>query len=213
MTTPVSAASAAAPASPAACAAPVHDFTATGLRTERLILRPWSEADIDAITEACQDAETQRFVPVPAPYTRADAETFVRETAPNLRAAGTDVIFGVFEASTGRAVAAVGLHRIKDLGAEHGGVAEIGYWTAPGARGRGFMTEAAREVCRWGLRDLGLARIEWIAIAGNEASWRVVQKLGFTREGTLRSWLVHRGRRHDAWIGSLLSTEAVLDGH
>lgn len=207
MTTPVPA----APESAAADAAPAHDFTATILRTERLILRPWSEADIDAVAEACQDTEIQRYVPVPAPYTRAHAETFVRETAPNLRAAGTDVIFGVFEAATGRPVASAGLHRIKDLGAEHGGVGEIGYWTAPGARGRGYMTEAAREVCRWGLRELGLARIEWIAIAGNEASWRVVENLGFTREGTLRSWLVHRGRRHDAWIGSLLSTEASLD--
>jgi RimJ/RimL family protein N-acetyltransferase len=218
MTTPVPAAtpeSAAEPAresapAPAVCAAPAHDFTATSLRTGRLILRPWSEADIDAVTEACQDTETQRYVPVPAPYTRADAEKFVRETAPNLRAAGTDVIFGVFEAATGRPVASVGLHRIKDLGAGHGGVGEIGYWTAPGARGRGFMTEAAREVCRWGFRELGLARIEWIAIAGNEPSWRVVRNLGFAREGTLRSWLVHRGQRHDAWIGSLLSTDALL---
>jgi RimJ/RimL family protein N-acetyltransferase len=207
MTTPVSAASAAS----AVSAAPVHDFTATSLRTERLILRPWGEADIDAIAEACQDPETQRYVPVPAPYTRADAETFVREFAPKGRAAGTDVVFGVFEAATGRAVAAVGMHRMKDLGAAYGGVGEIGYWTAPDARGRGFMTEAAREVCRWGFRELGLARIEWIAIAGNEPSWRVVEKLGFTREGTLRSWLVHRGVRYDAWIGSLLPAEAVLD--
>lgn len=201
MTTPV----------PAAASAPAHDFTATSLRTRRLILRPWSEADIDAITEACQDADTLRYVPVPAPYTRADAETFVRETSPNARAAGTAVVFGVFEAASGRAVAEVGLHRIKDLGAGHGGAGEIGYWTAPGARGRGFMTEAAREVCRWGFRELGLARIEWVAIAGNEPSWRVVEKLGFTREGTLRSWLVHRERRRDAWVGSLLRTEERFD--
>jgi RimJ/RimL family protein N-acetyltransferase len=51
------------------------------------------------------------------------------------------------------------------------------------------MTEAVREVCRWGFEELGLARIEWIAAAGNEASWRVVRKLGFTLEGTLRGWL------------------------
>jgi RimJ/RimL family protein N-acetyltransferase len=194
--------------SSAAADAPAHDFTTTSLRTERLILRPWTEAEIDALAAACQDPETQRYVPLPSPYTRADAETFIRQTAPNGRAAGTDIVFGVFEAATGRPIAAVGLHRIKDLDAPYGGVAEIGYFTAPQARGRGVMTEAAREVCRWGFDALGLARIEWVAIVGNEPSWRVVEKLGFTREGTLRSWLVQHGERKDAWIGSLLREEA-----
>jgi RimJ/RimL family protein N-acetyltransferase len=206
MTTP------ATTAAPAPAPAPAHDFDAVSLRTERLLLRPWAEAEIDAVTAACQDPETQRYVPLPSPYTRADAETYILQTAPKGRAAGTDVVFGVFDTASGLPVAAVGLHRIKDLGAAHGGVAEIGYWTAPGARGRGYMTEAAREVCRWGFEELGLARIEWIAIAGNEPSWRVVEKLGFTREGLLRSWLVQRGERRDAWIGGLLRTEARLLG-
>lgn len=192
-------------------ATPALDFRATSLRTPRLILRPWTEADIDALTEACQDEEILRWVPFPSPYTRSDAETFVRETAPTARAAGTSVVFGVFEAATGRAVAEVGMHRITDLGAEYGGVGEIGFWTAREARGRGFVTEAAREVCRWGFRDLGLARIEWVAIVGNEASWRVAEKLGFTREGTLRSSLVQRGRRLDGWIASLLREEEHFD--
>ena len=195
---------------PATVDAPAHDFTSTSLRTERLALRPWSEADIDALAAACQDPETQRYVPLPSPYTRADAETFIRQTAPNGRAAGTDIVFGVFETATGRPVAAVGLHRIKDLGAAYGGVAEIGYFTAPEARGRGLMTEAARALCRWGFEELGLARIEWVAIAGNEPSWRVVEKLGFTREGTLRASLVQHGERKDGWVGSLLRAEAAL---
>jgi RimJ/RimL family protein N-acetyltransferase len=73
------------------------------------------------------------------------------------------------------------------------------------------MTEAAREVCRWAFEELGLARIEWLAAVGNEASWRVVEKLGFTREGTLRSYAVFRDQRVDMWIGSLLRTEVRFD--
>jgi len=192
---------------PAPDVATAHYFTEVTLRTDRLILRPWGESDIDAITEACQDPLTLRYVPLPMPYTRAAAETFVREVAPNGRSAGTDVVFGAFLAETGEAVASVGLHRLTALGAEHGGAGEIGYWTAPGARGRGYMTEAVREVCRWGFDELGLARIEWIAVARNEGSWRVAEKAGFTREGTLRAWLVQRGERKDAWIGSLLHGE------
>lgn len=183
------------------------------LRTPRLLLRPWAESDIDALTAACQDPEIQRYVPVPAPYTRAHAEVFVREALPAGREAGTDVVFGVFEAESALPVASVGLHRLRSLDAASGGVGEIGYWAAPVTRGLGYTTEAVREVCRWGFAELGLARIEWLAIAGNEASWRVVQKLGFVREGTLRSYSIHRGVRHDMWIASLLRAEAEPDGN
>ena len=185
----------------------VPDFREFALRTERLELRPWREADVDAITAACQDPEIQRFVPIPVPYERSHAESFVREVVPAGRAAGTDVVFGAYEAATGEPVASVGLHRIRGLGNPEGGTGEIGYWAMPAARGRGLTTEAVRGVCGWGFGQLGLARIEWLAVVGNEASWQVVRKVGFTREGTLRSYLAHRGARRDMWIGSMLSRE------
>ncbi|MBR7826385.1 GNAT family N-acetyltransferase [Actinospica sp. MGRD01-02] len=191
-------------------AAGPRSFANVTLRTERLLLRPWAEADIDAITAACQDPEIQRYVPIPAPYSRTDAEVFVREVLPAGRAAGTDVVFGVFDADTALPVASVGLHRIKHLDAPCGGTAEIGYWATPAARGLGYTTEAVREVCRWAFADLALARVEWLALAGNEGSWRVVEKLGFTREGTLRFYTIQRGARHDMWIASLLRSEAKL---
>ncbi len=81
---------------------------------------------------------------------------------------------------------------------------EIGYWTAPWARGQGVMTDAARLVCRFGFDVLGLERIEWWAGVGNDACWRVAEKLGFTREGTCRCRLLHRGERLDGWVGGLL---------
>jgi RimJ/RimL family protein N-acetyltransferase len=193
-----------------AAGAGVRDFTHVALHTARLVLRPWAESEIDAVTAACQDRDIQRYMPIPSPYSRTDAEVFVREVVPHGRAAGTDVVFGVFDAESGLPVGSVGLHRIRHLEAPCGGGAEVGYWAAPAARGAGYMTEAVREVCRWGFAELGLARIEWLAIAGNDASWRVVEKLGFAREGTLRSYLIHRGVREDAWIGSLLRGEAGL---
>ena len=192
---------------PAPVPPPARDFTGVTLRTERLLLRAWTEADIDAITAACQDPLTHRYTMVPAPYTRADAEGFVREIGPSERAAGTGAIFGAFVAETGEPAAAVGLHNLKHLGTAVGGDGEIGYWAVPGTRGRGYTTEAVREVCRWAIEDLGLAVIRWDALVGNEASWRVAEKVGFTREGTARARIVHRGVRVDTWIGSLLRTE------
>ena len=123
------------------------------------------------------------------------------------RARSSGAVFGVFVAGTGEPAASVGLHDLKHLDTAYGGDGVIGYWAAPGARGRGYTTEAVREVCRWAFEDLGLALIRWDAIIGNEASWRVAEKAGFAREGTLRSRLIQRGVRVDAWIGSLLRTE------
>ena len=87
---------------------------------------------------------------------------------------------------------------------------EIGYWTAPWARGQGVMTAAARLACRFGFDVLGLERIEWWAAVGNDASRRVAEKVGFTVEGTCRARLPHRGERLDGWVGGLLAGRARL---
>ena len=79
--------------------------------------------------------------------------------------------------------------------------AEIGYWVAPEARGRGVAPTAVRAVCRWAFSTKGLELIEWRAEVGNEASRRVAEKAGFRMEGELRKRLVHRGVRVDAWVG------------
>jgi RimJ/RimL family protein N-acetyltransferase len=204
-------------------AATARDLTGVSLSTARLVLREFGADDIDAVNEACQDELIQRYTTVPSPYTRSDAEKFVLEIAPAGRRAGTDAVFGVFVADGGAQtgagpaesaparwgglVGAVGMHRIAHLGESYGGNGELGYWAAPWARGHGYVAEASAAVCRWSFADLGLARIDWYALAGNEGSWAVARRCGFVREGTLRAWLVHRGARHDAWAGSLLPGE------
>jgi RimJ/RimL family protein N-acetyltransferase len=86
-------------------------------------------------------------------------------------------------------------------------VADIGFWTAPHARGRGIMTGAVRIVARHAFDAFGVQRREWHANVGNLASRRVPEKTGFTIEGTLRRGLDPRGTRVDGWIGSLLPGE------
>jgi len=174
------------------------------LTTGRLVLAAPTDADIDAIYEICQDEAIQAWTMVPSPYERGDARRFVRETVPAGLAAGTDAVFGVYRAVGGDLLGMVGLHDITTAQAKHGAQAEVGYWTAPRARRQGYTAEAVRAVCRWGLARLELARIEWIAFDGNEASVAVARKVGFTIEGRLRSRHIQRGRRTDTWIGSLL---------
>lgn len=57
------------------------------LRTQRLVLRALREEDVDAIVAAVSDPVTQRWLPLPDPYTREDAMSWVREKAPATRAA------------------------------------------------------------------------------------------------------------------------------
>ncbi len=167
----------------------------------RLLLRLPEERDVAAIAQACQDPEITRWVPVPVPYATHHAEEFVAGRPERWAAADGEMTFAVTDASDGQLLAMVGLH------ARDASMREIGYWAAPWARGRGVMTDAVRLVCGYGFDVLELERIEWWAIAGNEASWRVVEKLGFQREGSCRARLLHRGERVDGWVAGLLRGE------
>jgi RimJ/RimL family protein N-acetyltransferase len=186
-----------------------RDLTGTMLTTGRLVLTAPAPADIDAIYEFCQDEQIQAWTIVPSPYGREDARRFVQEIVPSGLAAGSDAVFGFYSAVGGRLLGLVSLHDITPPDAKHGAQAEVGYWAAPGERRRGYTAEAVRAVCRWGLAELGLQRIEWLAFDGNEPSLALARKVGFTIEGRLRSRDVQRGRRTDVWIGSLIPGDPI----
>jgi RimJ/RimL family protein N-acetyltransferase len=169
------------------------------LRDGELELRPWREEDAPAVYEACQDPEIQHWTPViPRPYTMEHALAFVRgEATPGQRQ------FAVVH--DGRAVGSIGLSVNETSRNGH-----IGYWCAPSARGGGVTTRALRLLCRHGFDDLRLERLELITDPDNHASQRVAEKVGFRREGVLRSHLVHPdGRRRDSVMFSLLPGELV----
>lgn len=169
------------------------------LTTERLRIRMPEGRDIDAITAACQDSVIQRFTTVPRPYTRAHAEGFVAQTA-GAWIDGTDAVWTIESEDTVAGV--IGLHHIAD------GVAELGYWIVPGARGHGIVAEAARSVVDWGFTGpLALHRIGWKAVAGNIASGRTARSLGFRYEGTMRQAFRHGEHTDDGWIAGLLASD------
>ena len=169
------------------------DLTAETVRTERLLLRPPTSADVDPVTRACQDPDNQRWLTMlPSPYTREDAVEFLTGTVPRNRAAGTDLSWAV--EADGELVGMSGLHELTRgrLGPE------IGYWTAPWARRRGYAAEAAAGVARWAL-DRGAPRVHLYTDVANAASQAVARGAGFTEEGVVRSCLAYRdGSRADA---------------
>lgn len=172
------------------------------LRTDRLELRMPDAADVPAIAAACRDPEIARWTTVPRPYTRQHAESFVDVVAGSWQE-GTQTVWAIREGEVLNGM--IGLHHI--AGHETGGEAELGYWVAAPARGRGLLVEAARTVVDWGFAELGLARIRWRAVVGNIPSARAARALGFRYEGMLRQALTSPRGRDDGWIAGLLATD------
>ncbi|WP_346536351.1 GNAT family N-acetyltransferase [Micromonospora sp. DPT] len=166
-----------------------------------LRLRPMEERDLDAIVESCRDPDTVRWTTVPHPYRREHAEGFLRDFADAAWARGTGAYYAVADADD-RYVASVDLR----IGTDPL-VGNVGFMTAPHARGRGYMPAAVGALAAWGFTTLGLARIEWLALVGNTASRRVAEKAGFSFEGTARARLTARDGRGDAWVAALVTED------
>ncbi|MFD2246573.1 GNAT family N-acetyltransferase [Pontibacter ruber] len=100
----------------------------------------------------------------------------------------------------------IGACGLSSLEAEHQ-KAEIGFWLLPDYWGKGYVPEAARAVLKYSFEQLALNRIEAIVEGGNDQSEKVLQKLGFIREGRLREREIKHGRFIDLIYYSLLKTE------
>ncbi|MFN2523929.1 MAG: GNAT family N-acetyltransferase [Mycobacteriales bacterium] len=153
-----------------------------GLTDGVVTLRPWRVADAEDVARACSDPQTVRFLPVPDPYSVDDGLLYVSTVVPTGWAEGTAANVAVTDAATGELLGAVGLK----LELRQHQVGEVGYWTAPWARGRGVAGRAAALHGQWGQAALGLNRIELLADVENLASQRAADKAGYVREGVLR---------------------------
>lgn len=168
-----------------------------------LRLRPMEERDLDEVVVTCQDPDTVRWTGVPHPYQRTDAEGYL--TYGGLAwARGSSACFVLADPDDAFAgTVDLRLNPTDPL------LAEVGFMTAPPARGRGWMPAALGALAAWGITGLGLARVEWKAHVGNTASRRVAEKAGFTVEGTLRGGVSQRGDRVDAWVGALVAGDLM----
>ena len=159
------------------------------LKTGRLLLRPFKLEDVDDAFGVASDPEWARFLPlVPQPYTRRDAEEFVARQL--VRSWDTNPGWAIV--IEGRVIGSIVLG--VDVQNQSG---ELHYAIHRDQWGKGLMPEAAGAVTEWGFKERGLAKIWAKADLRNRQSWRVMEKLGMTREGMLRSHRVVRGERVD----------------
>jgi RimJ/RimL family protein N-acetyltransferase len=111
--------------------------------------------------------------------------------------------FAIADPGDDSLIGGVNFHRIEPMHRR----AEVGFWLAPGARGRGIGSRAVAAACEWAIERFALERIEMTTLPDNEAALGLARKVGFQREGLLRARNFERGRRVDIVMLGLLAGE------
>lgn len=154
------------------------------LRTDRLLLRPYSLADVPYLVELAGAREVAATtLRIPHPYREQDALDFITSCRADADT-GQSLRLAITLRESEEFCGGIGLH----IDSEHRR-AELGYWLGVPYWGQGLATEAAQAILRYGFTTLGLHRIYASHFAQNRASGRVLQKIGMQREGCLRGHL------------------------
>lgn len=165
------------------------------LETDRLLIRPWNEADRPGLLEIMQDGEVTRFLSAGRPFGEEDVDAALTRHARNLAAHGVCMGAAV-EKSTGRLV---GIAGIQPLGTTDD--LEIGWIFARHTWGRGYATEAGAAAMRHVLATLGRPRVVAIIDPDNLPSKRVAARLGMEYEARYTG--AQLGHRHPEIIVDL----------
>jgi len=153
------------------------------LTTERLVLRPLRHSDATAVAALAGDRRiSDTTLTVPHPYELHHATGWISTHALGHNA-GLSTVWGVFvrtPSGEGPLVGAIGI-----VYSRHN-TAEVGYWMGVPFWNRGYTSEAAGAVLRYGFgqRTPPLQRIDAHHFLGNDASGKVMERIGMTREGT-----------------------------
>ena len=172
------------------------------LHTARLRLRPFTDADADALFALHSSAHVLRYWDAPPWSERARAERFV-EACGQMADEGTGARLAIDRVPDG---AFLGWCSLTRWNPDYRSAA-LGYCLGDAVWGHGYATEAARALLEWAFDTLDLNRVQAETDTRNVASARVLEKIGFLREGTLREDCVVNGDVSDSWVYGLLRRE------
>jgi RimJ/RimL family protein N-acetyltransferase len=171
------------------------------LRIDELIIRYPTAEDIEMIAPAFVDPEVGGEAGLPPVGPEMLVAALATEI-PRMRDNGLLCPY-VIEVEHGALVGGIALHHFDPMR----DTLEVGYWLLRDARGRGIATRSVRAAIDHAFAN-GIVRMEAHVRIGNPASERVLERLGFEREGVKRRLLRHEGRRVDATLFSLLAPDA-----
>ena len=164
-------------------------------------LRPLATEHLDDVTALLDDPDVLRFTRLPVPPPPDYASQWIERYEAG-RLDGTREAFAALD-DDGRFV---GLALAVDIDRE-GREVELGYITAPAARGRGVATAMLDELTRWAFDKLGALRVTLIIDVENRASSKVAERCGYVLEGVMRSSYLKDDVRVDAGLWSRLPTD------
>ena len=152
-------------------------------------LRTWTLADAPALAKLINNKKVQDNLRdgLPFPYGEEDAKAFLSAVL----ASDPDQNLAFAIEADGKLIGSISATRCANI---HFRTAELGYYLGEPYWGKGFATEAVRQICDYIYRDTDIIRIFAEPFAYNTASCRVLEKAGFQLEGLLRSNAVKNGR-------------------
>ncbi|MGB3839137.1 MAG: GNAT family protein [Rhodanobacter sp.] len=168
-------------------------------------LRPWSDTDADALVDAVRESvdSVGRWLPwCRADYGRDAADAWIAHCQAGWQA-GNHFAFAVRSAHDGSLLGGAGLNQLEPIHRR----ANLGYWMRQGCQRRGLATVAAQRVARFGFEQLGLIRIEIVALPDNAASRATALRIGARFESIARQRLLVEGQPRDAAVYGLLRSD------
>ena len=152
-------------------------------------LRTWTLADAPALAKLINNKKVQDNLRdgLPFPYGEEDAKVFLSAVL----ASDPDQNLAFAIEADGKLIGSISATRCANI---HFRTAELGYYLGESYWGKGFATEAVRQICDYIYRNTDIIRIFAEPFAYNTASCRVLEKAGFQLEGPLRSNAVKNGR-------------------
>ncbi len=148
------------------------------LKSERLVLRPWCEADLEPFAAINADPLAMRHMP--GTMTREETRAMIGRIEDHQRAHGFG-IWAVEAPGTAPFIGFVGLQRV-GFEAPFTPAVEIGWRLAPAHWGKGYATEGAQAALRFGFENLNLDQIVSFTVLANKPSWSVMERIGMTRD-------------------------------
>lgn len=176
------------------------------LQTARLLLRPFAQSDVEAIYILQSNPRVLRYWDSPPWSERARANAFI-SACRKMEEEGSGARFAIETRENGAFVGWCSMFRWNPVYRSLG----IGYCFDEPAWGNGYATEAVRAMLQWAYGVLDLNRVEAELDTRNAASARVLEKLGFEREGLRREDCIVSGEVSDSWIYGLLKRDWKAD--
>ena len=169
------------------------------------LLRPWRTEDAEDLAKAADNpkiAANLRNV-FPSPYTLADANWFINDCISKGDSHGLTWAIEV----DGKAAGGIGVTLLNDVYEKS---AELGYWLSEEYWRQGIMSQAVQIICRKAFKTFDIIRIFAEPFAYNAGSRGVLEKAGFTYEGTMRNGVYKNGQVYSYCIYSILREEMAL---